>query len=79
MPLKVTHIGTDDDGQPLDHVHKYLALTSLEKHTDVEIPWIVPGSPSARTGTFYYVFFIYIYRPEINSNTTENFFNCISH
>lgn len=57
MPLKVTHIGADDDRQPLDHVHKYIALTSLEKHTDVEILWIVPGSPSSRTGTFYYAFF----------------------
>ena len=29
----VTHVGADDDWHPLDHVHKYLALPSLEKHT----------------------------------------------
>lgn len=71
MLLEVTHIGADDDRQPLDHIHKYLTLTSLEKHTDVEILWIVPGSPSSCTGTFYYIYIFY--SPQINSNTTENF------
>lgn len=31
----VTHVGADDDRHPLNHVHKYLALPSLENtHTD---------------------------------------------
>lgn len=37
--LEVTHVGADDDGQPLDHVHKYLALTSLETHTQTVNSW----------------------------------------
>lgn len=31
--VDVTHVGADDDRHPLNHIHKYLALYSLEKHT----------------------------------------------
>ena len=47
----VTHVGADDDRHPLDHVHKYLALPSLEvRHEYINLQTYSPAGIWLLTG-----------------------------